>query len=276
MQRKIGVAALVAVLAAGAMVPTAYGQATCGGGLMIDFNNSNVYAYETNVTADLQGGVGVYKSNVNSILSVVGIVHTPSISGGGFCPPMPAIDLAKEYTVYFTGLKTTAGTQTSTFLVTGTRYDTDYDGGTFEIWEDASPDCPLTNAAFAANAPGGGVVPDNFRDAAPASSATLILSGTLTCFHVTMTRSTNTSAAGFAGNFTGIYSATGGSAAGAVTSSPGMITGTWCGKIGGGSTCTPTGYTAHPAGKFDAPSGATCATNVLPPHSWGKVKSIYR
>ena len=273
MQRMIGVAALVAVLAAGALVPTAHGQATCGGGLMIDFNNTNVYSYETNVTSDLQGGVGVYKSNLGSILSVVGIIYTPSVSGGGFCPPMPAIDLAKEYTLYFTGLSS-AGTQTFPFLGTGTRYETDYSGGTFEIWEDATPDAPQGTAAFVANPPGGGVVPDNFRNATPAGN-TLILSGTLTCFHTTMTRSSNTAGAGFAGNFTAIYSATGGSAAAAVTSSPGMITGTWCGKIGGTSTCTPTGYHAHPAGKFDAPSGASCATSLLP-GSWGRLKAIYR
>jgi hypothetical protein len=46
------------------------------------------------------------------------------------------------------------------------------------------------------------------------------------------------------------------------------LNGQWCGKYPSG--CTPTGYTAHPNGKFDY------AVTEVKSSTWGAIKQLYR
>lgn len=255
MKRKIGVAALLALLALGATAPSASAQ--CGGGLMIKFD-ADCWAYETSTTLDLMGtSVGVYQSNAGSTLSVVGIITL-------FCGPLAGFDASDpntEYTMYWTGLSS-AGTVASNYLTTGRKYDTDYSNGTVEIWQGSPRNAP-TQLNISSNPPGGSTVPANFTD------GNLFLSGTIGALHTTVTRTNNTNSAIFGGSFNGTYTFTGGSQIGLMSGyGTGTLNGLWCGKYNTG--CTPPGYTAHPSGKFDIPPTAVHSS------TWGAIKQLYR
>jgi hypothetical protein len=77
MNKRIGVAGLLALLALGATAPVALAQ--CGGQLLMKFD-ADVFAYESDATLSvLEGGFGAWKSNAGSELTVVGLMTL-------FCP----------------------------------------------------------------------------------------------------------------------------------------------------------------------------------------------
>lgn len=268
MKKKIGVAGLVAILAIGAIAPAAFAQ--CGGGILIKFD-ADVWAFESSSTLDLEGStVGVYKSNPGSVMSVVGIITL-------FCGTLSGYDAnlatnpGTEYTMYWTGLTTTAGTAESLYpnisTGPGRKYETLYSGGTFEIHE-GSPRDAATESNIGSNPQPGSVT--NFIN------GTLFLSGTFSNLSTVVTRLNVTNTATFGGSFLGNYAFnTGpgtGSAEGLVTGyGPGTLGTAWCGKVASTGGCVPASYTAHPNGKFDIP----VVTDVRS-STWGAIKQLYR
>jgi hypothetical protein len=261
MKKMIGVAGLLALLAVSAYVPSAHAQA-CGAGLLLKFD-ADCWAYETNDSLDTgtsagPSTAGAFISFPGSQLSVVGIATL-------FCSPLASYvpDSNNEYTMFWTGL-TSAGTITTPFAATGKKWDTDYSGGTFQIWHGSPPNAP-TQLNIASNPYGGVSVPAFFTD------GTKVLEGTMPSLHTTVMRSSNSNSAIFGGNFNGIYQFTGGADYALVNGlGQGTLTGNWCGKVGGGSSCAPANYSAHPNGKFDVPVTAVHES------TWGAIKSLYR
>lgn len=272
MKRKIGVAGLVAILAIGAIAPAAFAQ--CGGGILIKYD-SDVWAYETDAVLDLEGTTqGVYKSNPGSVMTVVGTITLFCGTLSGF-DANPVTNPGTEYTMYWTGLTTTAGTVESLFPSSttgpGRKYDTSYSGGTFEIYEN-SPRNAITQAQIAANPQPGATVPANFID------GTLFLSGTFSTLTTVVNRAALNNTGSFGGSSNGGYAFNTGGGSGSASAlvvgyGPGTLGTGWCGKYpstapGG---CVPDTYTAHPFGKFDIP----VATDVQS-STWGAIKQLYR
>ena len=259
MKRKIGVAGLVALLALGAAAPVALAQ--CGGQLLMKFD-ADCFAYESDaVLSAIEGGFGAYKSNVGSALTVVGLMTLFCAPLDGNVPDLPN----KEYTFVWSGMTAAAATTEANYpgpTGTGKKWDTDYTPGNFFIYEDSPADAPRATTPMPANPPNA-TVPVNFQD------GTLILEGTITGLHTIVTRSNNTSGAIFGGSFSAGYEFTGGSqfplVAGTGVNS---LNGNWCGKYPTG--CTPTGYTAHPNGKYDF------AATPVKSSTWGAIKQLYR
>lgn len=272
MKKSIGVAGLMAILALAATAPSALAQ--CGGQLLIKFD-ADCFSYESNATLSvIEGGTGAWKSNAGSNLTVVGLITL-------FCNPLDnmvpdlTIPYSNEYTFVWDGLSALAATsEDPTFGLPpgvpagntgGKKWDTNYDPGNFAIYEDLSPDAPRASSMPAA--PPNGTVPVNFQD------GTLILAGTLTGLHTTVTRNTSLSSATWGGVFSATWQATGGSRFGVpptdITGNLNSLNGNWCGKYPSG--CTPTGYTGHPNGQFDydRPTDVRSST-------WGAIKQLYR
>lgn len=256
MMKRIGVAGLVAMLAMGATAPAALAQ--CGGQLLMKFD-ADCFAYESNATPSvLEGGTGAWKSNAGSQLTVVGLMTLFCAPLNGNVPNLPTT----EYTFVWSGMSAAAATTEAVYIVNGKKWDTDYTNGSFYIYQDSPADAPLATTPMPINPPNA-TVPVNFAD------GTLILSGTLSGLHTTVTRSNNTSTAIWGGSFNGNYQFTGGTQYGLVAGS-GLngVNGNWCGKYPSG--CTPTGYTAHPNGKFDY------AVTEVKSTTWGTIKQLYR
>jgi len=256
MKMRIGVAGLVAILALGAPAPAALAQ--CGGQLLMKFD-ADCFAYESNATLSvLEGGTGAWKSNAGSQLTVVGLMTLFCAPLNGDVPNLPTT----EYSFVWSGLSATAATTEATYIVNGKKWDTDYSSGNFYIYEDSPADAPRATTPMPINPPNA-TVPVNFAD------GTLILTGTLSGLHTIVTRSNNTSSAIWGGSFSGNYQFTGGTQYGLVAGSGlNAVNGNWCGKYPSG--CAPTGYTAHPNGKFDY--AVTPARST----TWGTIKQLYR
>jgi len=256
MKNKLGVAGLVALLALGAMAPSALAQ--CGGQLLMKFD-ADCFSYESDATLSvLEGGNGAWKSNMGSQLTVVGLMTLFCSPLNGNIPNLPTT----EYSFVWSGLTALANTVETTYIANGKKWDTDYGPGNFYIYEDSPADAPRATTPMPANPPNA-TVPVNFLD------GTLILTGTIGGLHTIVTRSNNTSSAIWGGSFSGTYEFTGGSQIGFVSGSGvNALNGNWCGKYPTG--CTPDGYTAHPNGKFDF-----AVTNVQS-STWGAIKQLYR
>jgi hypothetical protein len=249
MTRKLGVAALIGVLAAGAF--TAPVGAQCVAPVLICFSGDN-YAYETPNNPS-------YISVTGSPMTVVGkIVSFDAASPLGYLNAnMPA----KEYTFVWT-LTTVAPGTVETIL--GRQWTTNYASpsqlGTLEIHEGSPPNAPTT-AALLPSPPSGGV-PGNFSD------GTLILSGKINFFRVIVTKNST-------GRFGGSFSATAYFDGGTLYS---LIGGgifnfgtTWIttGTAPGQTTALPAGYSAIVSGKTDSPT-------LIQSSTWGAIKMLYR
>jgi hypothetical protein len=247
--RKLGVAALIGVLAAGAF--TAPVAAQCVAPVLICFSGDN-YAYETpnNPT---------YISVTGSPMTVVGkIVSFDAASPLGFLNAnMPA----KEYTFVWT-LTTIAPGTIETIL--GRQWTTDYASsaqpGTFNIYEGSPPDAPTT-AALLPNPPSDGV-PGNF------SNGTLILSASINFFRVIVTKN---SQGRFGGSFNATASFTGGTLYPLIGGNVFNFGTTWIttGPALGQTTALPAGFSAIVSGKSDSPTTVKAST-------WGAIKMLYR
>lgn len=256
MKKTIGVAGLVAILMLCATTPAALAQ--CGGQLLIKFD-ADCFSYESNATLSvIEGGFGAWKSNAGSSLTVVGLITLFCAPLDGNVPNLPAT----EYSMVWSGLTATAATIETPYALNGRKWDTDYTGGNFFIYEDSPADAPRATTPMPPNPPNA-TVPVNFLD------GTLILDGTLTNLHTIVTRSSNAASAIWGGSFTGTYQFTGGTQFPLVVGGgPNLVSGNWCGKYPTG--CTPTGYTAHPNGKFDF------ALTDVKNSTWGAIKQLYR
>jgi len=256
MKKKIGVAGLVALLALGATAPAALAQ--CGGQLLMKFD-ADCFSYETSGAQSIvQGGFSNWKSNAGSSLTVVGLMTLFCAPLDGNVPNLPTT----EYSFVWSGLTATAATTEVTYIVNGKKWDTDYTGGNFYIYEDSPADAPRATTPMPATPPNA-TVPVNFQD------GTLILEGTLSGLHTIVTRTNNTASAIWGGSFAASYAFTGGSQYGLVAGSGiNALNGQWCGKYPSG--CVPTGYTAHPNGKFDY------AVTDVKSSTWGAIKQLYR
>jgi hypothetical protein len=256
MKKSIGVAGLVAILALCATAPAA--RAQCGGQLLMKFD-ADCFAYESNASLSvLEGGTGAWKSNAGSQLTVVGLMTLFCAPLSGNVPNLPTT----EYSFVWSGLSAAAATTEAVYLVNGKKWDTDYTPGNFSIYEDSPADAPRATTPMPVNPPNA-TVPVNFAD------GTLILTGTIANLHTIVTRSNNTASAIWGGSFLADYQFTGGTQFGLVAGSgTNSLNGNWCGKYPTG--CTPTGYTAHPNGKYDY------AVTTVKPSTWGAIKQLYR
>lgn len=242
MKKIIGVAALLGLLAGGI---ASSALANCESGEMIKFTNDG-FAYETAYAN------ATYHSAPGSILSVVGHVAY-------FCAPMAALDPSdptKEYTFYITGL-TSAGTGHFGPFGGTTFHETDYAGGTWEIHEGSPEDAPTDGSMPALPS---GLVPATFVN------GPVVLSGTFTDFHVSISQT----ATNVNGSFLGHYKATGGSFFPQVGDGVAIFQGNWCVTLKPAG-CTPATYSAHPDGKWDTP-----ATTGVSKSTWGTLKQLYR
>ena len=256
MKKKIGVAGLMALLMLGATAPAALAQ--CGGQLLMKFD-ADCFSYESSAALSvLQGGTGAWKSNAGSQLTVVGLMTLFCAPLNGNVPNLPTT----EYSFVWSGMTASAATTEVPYIVTGKKWDTDYTPGNFYIYSDSPADAPRETTPMPINPPNG-TVPVNFQD------GTLILEGTLSGLHTIVTRSNNTASAIWGGSFSATYQFTGGTQYGLVAGSGlNALNGQWCGKYPSG--CTPTGYTAHPNGKFDF------AVTEVKSSTWGAIKQLYR
>lgn len=259
MNRTIGLAALLGLLATAPFASRAAAQCgSLGSGMLIGFQNGDVFAYETNYNN------ATYSSTIGSQLTVVGIINS-------FCAPLDnenATDPSKEYTFVWT-LTALTNTATSPFGTSGTKYDTDYGNGTFVIYEGSPRNAPTAATLGSFGPPPNAVVPPNYLD------GSLVLSGQfLNPLHVTVTRS---SLNNWSGSFNGQYFFTGGADYGKVGGATSNINGLWCpayvtGTGNANGRCSlPSGYSAHPNGKWDSPS-STPATHT----TWGAIQALYR
>jgi hypothetical protein len=177
--RKIGVVALLGIVAAAALSGPAMAQ--CVSPTLIKFD-ADVFAYESSYTN------ATYMSSPGSALTVVGKIVC-------FGPPLAYLNAnmpAKEYTFIWT--LTSGGTlQTIPGRVWDTDYATSTTPGSFSIYEDSAPDSP--NASTVPPNPPNALVPSTFVN------GTLILGGVIPYFHTQITRASN-------GNFGGSFNAT--------------------------------------------------------------------
>jgi len=274
MKRKIGVAALMAVMALGALTPAAFAQCT---NILIKFD-ADCFAYETDafLSAVQPDGNQAWKSNIGSQLTVVGLATL-------FCSPLNSLvpDLTnpdpnqrKEYSFVWTGLTASGplvnppgspATSETTVGGTGKRWVTNYSGGHFYIYENQPADAPREGTPMPANPPNA-TVPANFQN------GTLILEGPLNGLTVSSLRS---GANVWSGTFTTTYSFTGGTMFNSTVLvgwnyGAGLpLQGNWCLKYPSG--CTPQGYTGHADGQW-LPASPT----VVKHSTWGAIKELYR
>jgi len=247
LKRKIGVAAVLGLLASVSLYSVGFAQCpplTGPSSPLIEWD-ANGFAYETSYAGYLSAG--------GSVLTVVGKIDLFYAPLSGLNGNMPGT----EYTFVMSGL-TSAGTTTSVNGPT-TNYDTNYSGGTFAIYEDTTPDAPAPPTP----PPPGGIVPANYQD------GVVILSGDLCGFNTKISVTTVGSSTIVSGNFSSNYRFTGGTLQGAVGDAWALLEGLWCAKIGTG--CRPAGYTAHPNGKFDSPPSTPTLKST-----WGALKTLYR
>ena len=167
------------------------------------------------------------------------------------------LDPTKDYTFYITGL-ISAGTGHVFFSGTD-YYDTDYAGGTWEIHQGAIQDAPT--AAGGMPALPSSLVPSTFIN------GTLLLSGTFSSFHVSVTKSGSSPPNG---SFLANYAASGGLHFPQVGNGTALFQGLWCVTMKP-TGCTPLTYSAHPDGKWDL-----TPTTFAPHSTWGMVKQLYR
>jgi len=253
----LGVAAVLGLLSVAAMTNVATAQCPPVGGpsaAMIEFD-ANCFAYETSYTA------AGFNSAPGSQLTIVGIIDK-------FYSPLAFLnpaDPTKEYTFVVSGL-VSLGT-VPTVAGPTTFYKTSYSGGTFAIYEGSPENAPLAGA-MGSNPPGGATVPANFAD------GTAILTGELCGFNTTVSQ-VGTGLPN--GSFTSTYHFTNPNAPGAppagnlfnaVGGADAVFGGLWCVRTGG---CTPTGYSAHPNGKWDSPPSTPSKQST-----WGMIKQLYR
>lgn len=248
MKSKIGVAALLGLMAFGLLATTAAAQ--CTGtypGPMIKFD-ADCFAYETNYTP------ATFTSAAGSQLTVVGLVSL-------FCSPFTDLnpaDPTTEYTFVWDNL-TSLGTVAAPALG-GTKYTTKYVGGGFRIYA-GTP----RNAPTAATLPAlpSALVPATFMD------GTLILQGSLDTLTTIVTR---TSIGTYSGTFRATYLFTGGTLFYRVGNGTDLLSGAWCAAGSGVGLCSlPAGWSAHPNGKWDMP-----ITTPALPSTWGAIKQLYR
>jgi hypothetical protein len=195
-------------------------------------------------------GATFSNSNIGSELKIVGTVSL-------FGPPLDFLNAnmpGTEYTFYISGLISQG---TVTFGAPGTQfYITTYNGGTIQIYEDATPDAVFD--PFPPNA----TVPSTFTD------GTVILSGTMDDFYT----QTNDFTPNKTGNSEGHITWTGGTLIGHVGGAnpcPALFT--------GGLTWNPNpnilipGYLFRHDGKVDH----ECPVPTQP-GTWGRIKKLYR
>jgi hypothetical protein len=253
MKSKI-LAAAMGLLATALAAPVATAQCGSYPGMMIEFSN-NAWAYETDYNPTTL--ISAYGSQ----LTVVGTVSV-------FCFPFTDLNPANpatEYTFIWDGL-TSQGTTSAAYLITGRRYTTNYTGGSFRIYAGSTRNAPADSSLPALLAPG--VVPDAFVD------GTMILSGGMGPLAVVITRVPGSGS--YSGTFRADYWNTAGTLYDRVGEANSLLAGGWCvvppispSPIG---TCSlPTGWSAHPFGKWDMPLSVPAL-----PSTWGRIKSIYR
>lgn len=175
---------------------------------------------------------------------MVGIVSAFDVPFQG----LNAQDPTREYTFVLKGLVSQGtvaiGPPATTF------YETHFNGGTFELYEDLTPE-----SAFTPFPP----VEANFTD------GTLLLTGSFTSFVV----QSNNFTALQTGNIEGALNWTGGPLL--PLASANNCTGLFTGGMTWRSTVVPAGYLYRHDGKMDlqCPTSATSGT-------WGRLKSLYR
>lgn len=246
MKRIIGLAALIATLAAAVMVPLANAQCVSGTGTNILLKwDANAFSYE---------GPGAYTGYV----SPAGNVLTNVLAVSLFCAPLNALDPnnpALEYTMVWSGLVSN-GTTSAPFGSSSTRHTTLYTGGTFALYEGPVNARPFT----AGTIPLPGVALPQYAE------GTVILSGAIDSLTTLVTVSGSGSVSG---SFRGRYRITGGTYqnqfCGGLDISA-LMDGLWY------AGSPPAGYTGHSNGKFDAPDCTTPAGTS----SWGRIKTLYR
>ena len=255
MKSKIWVAAAMGLLATALSAQVASAQCTPAPnypGVMIKFD-ADAWAYETNYsTATLISAPG-------SQLTVVGTVSV-------FCSPFSDLNPADpntEYTFIWDGLNS-LGTTTKAAGASGMAYTTKYVGGGFRVYAGSPRNAPTAATLPALPAPG--VVPDAFVD------GTMLLGGAMDTLTVIVTR---TSTGSYTSSFRANYWGTSGTRYSQVGNGVNLLSGAWCAVPPSGSpigTCQlPTGWSAHPNGKWDTP----ISVPVLP-STWGKIKTLYR
>jgi hypothetical protein len=238
MIRKIGVAALLGLLATVAFASIAGAQ--CGTGPSIVLNTAT-FGYETPgaVTAP-------YVSPAGNSLTMMGLIQL-------FCSPfadLNALDPGTEYTIVVTGLTSLGSTHPISNL-----WATSYSGGTFAIYQGSPRNAP-TSAAGEPAEPGAGI-PAEYTD------GVVILSGTLSGFNLNAQVSSGTGGYSANATFTGgtLYSRVAGTG-------PVIFQGALCATSG----CLPPagGWSAQFDGKFDTPVTPTEKS------TWGSLKILYR
>lgn len=249
MKRIIGLAALIAALAAAVMVPHANAQCVSGTGTNILLKwDANGFSYE---------GPGAY----TGYLSPAGNVLTNVLAASLLCAPLNGLDPnnpALEYTMVWNGLVST-GTVAAPFGGSGTRYTTVYLNGTFALYEGPVNARPFT----AATIPLPAIAYPLYAE------GTVLLSGSIDSLTTLITVS---SLGSVSGSFRGIYRITGGTYASQfcngvnIAGLPALMDGLWY------PVSPPAGYTGHNNGKFDAPDCTTPAH----PSTWGRIKTLYR
>jgi|WetSurMetagenome_2_1015567.scaffolds.fasta_scaffold100605_2 hypothetical protein len=252
MKSKIWVAAALGLLATALSAPVATAQCGSYPGMMIKFDG-DAWAYEPGYDA-----ANIFSTAGNQ-LTVVGTVSVFCYPFANFNPANPDT----EYTFIWDGL-VSQGTTSVAYLGTGRKYMTNYVGGNFRIYAGSPRNAPtVTPPAL----PAGGIVPDAFVD------GTMILGGTMGPLYVEILKLPGGTS--YSGSFRADYWGTGGTLYGLVEDASSLLTGLWCpvppstSKPG---TCSlPTGWSAHPSGKWDMPG-----TVPTLPSTWGKIKTLYR
>jgi len=140
--RKIGLAVLLA-LAVTASLPSAGmalpPQPGCGAGMLLKFD-ADVFSYETSYNT------ATFISDPLSALNVVGIITV-------WCAPLDDLDPTlpgTEYTFLWTGLSS-AGTVGPTLVGTSTRWTTNYNGGTWHVYEGSPRNAPTSIKIYTRN-----------------------------------------------------------------------------------------------------------------------------
>ncbi len=254
MKSRIGVAVVLGLLAGAVAAHATNAPGTCISPTMISFNGGDVFAYETiynNAT---------YSSSAGSQLTVVGKIVC-------FGPPLDYLNSTwgtYEYTFILTGL-VSQGTVPTNPLATLFKWDTSYNPGTFAIYQDAAMDAPSSATIAGFGPPPNAAVPSTFIN------GHLLLSGTVDYFHTQIVQNNGS----WSGSFNALYTSTGGDPAvfASVGNGQANLNGLWCSLgTGPGQCAIGPGYSAHPSGKFDAPSTITATLNS----TWGRIKTIYR
>lgn len=231
MTRPTWIGAWVVMVAAFSLVSPAAGQ------VLIDWG-PDCYGWET----DYAGHI----SSPGSQLTICGKIDD-------FGDPLEGLDPdAVEYTFVFDGL-----TSLGTNVVGGIIFETEYEGGTFRIYQDPTPDFEF------------GVNPPNATAPATFMDGELILEGTLSGFSVTLI-DTGTPP-GATGNATGEWVFTGGSLYDLVAGCYGPFLGAWTDDVD--VAPIPAGYDNHFDGKFDLEDCPPVPTEET---SWGRIKRLYR